>query len=145
MTHHRCSNSRYWTEIYQQVIAEYAYGFDQKQAARFADVFTDDGVLDLTGIGSASFVGKPAITAFAVARFQALQGQMGLHTTSNLQIKTLDRCNGTATVQSTALLARGPSDRSAPPTISALIVYTDDLVQVNGVWKIKRRIGTNPP
>jgi len=118
----------------RRVLIDYATFLDGRDYASYANLFTPDGEW-VNGAGSH----KSRSTIREM--LEKMMGPAGAPNTSNYHIITnprIDIAGDRATATSRYLFVmRGPDGR---PTPSLAGIYRDELVRLDGQWKIKRRV-----
>jgi uncharacterized protein (TIGR02246 family) len=114
----------------QQAIASYAQLLDTGRAEEVADLFTPDGVAEITGM--ATFAGREAIRA-GYAGFTVQSPQ--LHLVTNTVLTSVTEDEATA-VSNLAFFHRGKDGW----TVELAGRYDDTLRLHEGVWKFARRV-----
>ncbi len=71
-----------------QLQVDYARGADSFSGATYAEVFTDDGVLDATGTGIPAVAGRSSIAALMDDTFA--QQTHNMHMTTNQRVTSID-------------------------------------------------------
>ncbi|MER5185261.1 nuclear transport factor 2 family protein [Streptomyces sp. NPDC002896] len=114
----------------QTAIAAYAHALDAGRTEAIADLFTEDGVAEITGQGT--FEGRGAIRkAFGAFAPQAPQ----LHLVGNTILTSPPGDEVTAS-SNLVFLARGDEGWA----VQFVGSYEDTLVRVDGVWKFRKRV-----
>lgn len=116
-----------------RLIVEYTHLVDHGEAARIADLFTDDGTC-------MSAHGRPAIRKFLQAR-QDNAGRMSRHVCTNTHVDVMDETSARGVTYLTLYRHDGePGPRVAPllgPTL--LGEYRDSFELASDGWRFKRR------
>jgi 3-phenylpropionate/cinnamic acid dioxygenase small subunit len=121
----------------RQILVKYGTYLDARDFASYASLFADDG--EWVG-GFGRFKGPNAIQAMLEERLGKAEpgwiNKQGYHLLSNALIQ-LD--GNKAHVTSKYLFLTKPEDQNRPVPLLAGR-YEDDLVRVNGAWKIVKRV-----
>jgi ketosteroid isomerase-like protein len=116
----------------QTAIAAYAHAIDAGRTEAIPDLFTEDGVAEITGQGT--FEGREAIgKAYAAFTPQAPQ----LHLVGNTLLTSPPGDEVTAS-SNLVLFVRGEEGWA----VQLVGTYEDTLVRVGDVWKFRRRVTT---
>ena len=126
----------------QELIAEYAIRWDSKRSADFAELFTEDAVMErrLGGesVAGSLLEGKQAILDYAVESHNGrLAGRQSRHHMSG--IRFLEISEDAALTENLALITHQTADDSAPVIRSSGIYRISWRLTPNG-WKMSRRI-----
>ena len=126
----------------EDVIAQYAYRWDGKDAEGFADLFTEDAVFEVEVSGvripDARVEGRPAILAYAKDSHEGrLAGkQTRHHMTSLVFVELTD--DSAATENMVLVTHQSATDATPQPRVSG--VYRNDWRRTSQGWKISRRL-----
>jgi uncharacterized protein (TIGR02246 family) len=113
------------------VISRADWAASRRDAAAYADLFTDDVVLDgAQGLHA----GQDALRA-SVGPIWAAEGPASLHLTLNPIIEVQESTDGHAVTRSILLIV----DPVPLPTIRTAAVITQTLRRAGGAWRISRR------
>lgn len=117
------------------VISRADWAASRRDAAAYADLFTDDAVLDGT---QGRHEGKDALLA-SLGPIWAAEGPASLHLTLNPVIEARESSDGHAVTRSILLVVEpGP-----PPVLRTTAVITQTLRRSGWSWRISRRtVGT---
>ncbi|MGW7542281.1 nuclear transport factor 2 family protein [Streptomyces sp. NPDC054770] len=116
----------------QTAIAAYAHAIDAGRTEAIPDLFTEDGVAEITGQGT--FEGREAIgKAYAAFTPQAPQ----LHLVGNTLLTSPPGDEVTAS-SNLVFFVRGEEGWA----VQLVGTYEDTLVRVGDVWKFRRRVTT---
>ncbi|WP_217561870.1 nuclear transport factor 2 family protein [Streptomyces sp. GbtcB6] len=116
----------------QTAIAAYAHAIDAGRTEAIPDLFTEDGVAEITGQGT--FEGREAIgKAYAAFAPQAPQ----LHLVGNTLLTSPPGDEVTAS-SNLVFFVRGEEGWA----VQLVGTYEDTLVRVGDVWKFRRRVTT---
>ncbi|MFD8818251.1 nuclear transport factor 2 family protein [Streptomyces sp. NPDC059627] len=116
----------------QTAIAAYAHAIDAGRTEAIPDLFTEDGVAEITGQGT--FEGREAIgKAYAAFTPQAPQ----LHLVGNTILTSPPGDEVTAS-SNLVFFVRGEEGWA----VQLVGTYEDTLVRVGDVWKFRRRVTT---
>ena len=123
-------------------LAQYSYRWDSKNAAGFADLFTEDGVMErrVGGevVGGSRVVGRQAILDVARTSHQGrLADRQTRHHMSALVI--LELSSDSAVTENMALITH-QTENDAAPFIFASGIYRISWRKTEGGWKIAERI-----
>ncbi len=121
----------------RRVLVDYAAFLDGRNYDAYAALFTADG--EWTG-GGGSFKGQPAIRAMLAN----VLGPAGAENGSNFHLITnprIDLDGDRARATSRYLFVMRAPDGRPQPSLAG--IYTDDLVRVDGKWKIRRRLAND--
>lgn len=116
-------------------IHRYAWGYDERDADLLADCFTADAVWEGSIMGTepvGPFHGREALIEF-LTDFWTVQRDQRRHIFSNVVIDHIDTDTATAHAY---LMLTSASDASMQPQTTG--PYRFDLVNADGVWRIKR-------
>jgi ketosteroid isomerase-like protein len=113
------------------VISRADWAASRRDAAAYADLFTDDVVLDGA---QGHHAGQDALRA-SVGPIWAAEGPASLHLTLNPIIEAQESTDGHAVTRSILLII----DLVPLPTIRAAAVITQILRRAGGSWRISRR------
>ena len=119
------------------VISRADWAASRRDAAAYADLFTDDAVLDGA---QGHHEGNDALRA-SVGPIWAAEGPASLHLTLNPVIEAQGSDDGHAVTRSILLIINpGP-----PPAVRTTAVITQALRRTGGSWRISRRTVAVPP
>lgn len=113
------------------VISRADWAASRREAAAYADLFTDDAVLDGA---QGRHAGRDALRA-SVGPIWAAEGPASLHLTLNPVIEAYESGDGQAVARSILLIV----DPVPPATLRAAAVITQTLRRAGGSWRISRR------
>jgi uncharacterized protein (TIGR02246 family) len=114
----------------QQLIADYAHGFDREDPERLAGIWFDDSVFDVGEFGR--YVGRDAIVEGAKGLWEAIPEQH--HWQANQRIEI----DGDTATGLTALDCAVTSRDAGPHMVGGY--YKDTYERRNGEWKIAERL-----
>ncbi|RYZ17812.1 MAG: nuclear transport factor 2 family protein [Myxococcaceae bacterium] len=127
ITHHEAHDIR-------SLYARYAHAIDSGDGATWAACYTEDGTYWSSTFGTRT--GRDELAAFAVAHFEEWQ-QRGIQTQHWINQPRWERTEwgiqGRTYVQLMGARAEGP------PVSMLQTVYVDELVEVGGSWRLRRR------
>jgi uncharacterized protein (TIGR02246 family) len=125
----------------QEIIAQYSYAYDSKDAEAFAQLFVADGVFEIFGPGQANptvrLRSRPAIREWAAQRLQARSGRF---TSRHYQSGTLfdELTSDSARTRTMVLVTHQGGAEAAPrPTVSG--VYHDQWRKTHAGWRLAHR------
>lgn len=125
----------------QESIAQYSYTYDNRDAEGFAQLFVEDGVLEVFVPGVATawvrLQSRSAIRDWAAQRLQARQGRFSSrHYQSGTLFDTLTA--DTALTRTMVLVThQGVAEAAPRPTLSG--VYHDQWRKTSTGWRLVRR------
>jgi uncharacterized protein (TIGR02246 family) len=119
------------------VISRADWAASRRDAAAYADLFTDDVVLDGA---QGRHAGQDALRA-SVGPIWAAEGPASLHLTLNPIIEAGETTDGHAVTRSILLII----DPVPRPTIRTAAVITQTLRRAGGSWRISRRTVATAP
>jgi uncharacterized protein (TIGR02246 family) len=125
-----------------EMLAQYSYRWDSKDSAGFADLFTEDGVmerwLDDSLVPNSRVAGKEAIYQYAK---QSHEGRLADRQTRHhfSALVFLDLATNTAVTENMALITHQTADDSAAFIRSSGIYRNSWEKTVNG-WRISKRV-----
>jgi len=121
----------------ERLVVGYCHVIDHGEAARVADLFTEDGVWTSF---EQTMDGRDAI-ARGFAKRQANKGRMSRHVCCNLLVNVIDAERATGVVYLTLYRHDGDPDRAVSPSASPSVVgeYRDEFVRSAGGWRFRRR------
>jgi ketosteroid isomerase-like protein len=119
------------------VISRADWAASRRDAAAYADLFTDDVVLDGA---QGRHAGQDALRA-SVGPIWAAEGPASLHLTLNPIIEAGETTDGHAVTRSILLII----DPVPRPTIRTAAVITQTLRRTGGSWRISRRTVATAP
>lgn len=131
------------SEIQEKLIYEYAIAWDQKDCDRWANLFTTDAILDLSGDGNLASTmkraqGRNEIKEFCTRRMNtALTNVKSHHFMTNTVFTEISPSKA---VSSTYALVTWKTPSAEKPSIQTSIVYHDKIVKENGRWLLKERL-----
>ena len=119
----------------ENTLARYAWLFDANDIDGLRDCFTTDAALEIGD--ERAVTGREAVIAELRRRRERYAGSGALpwHLTSTVEIVTADELS--ATVRSRFALTILEAD--GPPRLASVGSYDDELVCVEGRWRIRRR------
>lgn len=125
----------------QEIIAQYSYTYDSQDAEGFAQLFVEDGVLEVFVPGkTAASVRIQSRTAIREWAAQRLQARHGRFTSRHYQSGTVfdELTSDAALTRTMVLVTRQGVDEAAPhPTISG--VYHDHWHKTSIGWRLAHR------
>lgn len=121
----------------ERLMIEYCHLVDHGEAARAANLFTEDGVWTTSGSSSS---GRDEIRKGFQAR-QDMVGRMSRHVCTNALIDVLDRNSAKGVVYLTLYRHDGVPDRATSPTQPPVMIgeYRDEFKRTAEGWKFHRR------
>ncbi len=113
--------------------AEYADGADSFSGATYAEVFTEDGILDATHTGVPAVVGRPAIAKLMDDTF--VQQTHNCHMTTNQRVLSVDgdQATGSCYFYQRSILKNGGRTEFSGR-------YEDVYRRTRDGWKISKRV-----
>ena len=128
----------------EQVIARYAYTFDQGEADLWAAVFCEDGVWELVDQLGAEprrrLSGRDELAAFCTHQFTSrAPGASSYHHQSSVIFDELT----TSSARTRTLLILSVKTTGEPPHVRMTGIYHDDWLRTADGWRLKRRVLTS--
>lgn len=121
----------------ERLVTQYCHFVDHGEAARIADLFSDDGVW---ASPENTMTGRDAI-ARGFARRQANTARMSRHVCGNVLIDVADAEHATGVCYLTLYRHDGDAGRATSPSDVPAIIgeYRDDFVRTAAGWRFRRR------
>jgi 3-phenylpropionate/cinnamic acid dioxygenase small subunit len=119
------------------MLARYAWAFDTNDLDGLRDCFTVDAEFEVSGGGGAVAVGRDAVVA-ELARLRARHlpsATTPWHLVSTLWIVS----TGSDTVSARSRFMLVVSERDGPPQLVSVGWYSDEIVNSDGAWRLRRR------
>ncbi|WP_395688371.1 nuclear transport factor 2 family protein [Aestuariivirga sp.] len=129
-------------EILQDVIYAYAYEWDGKDCAAWAQLFTADGVFDLSGSASLAATARRAegteqIRAFCEKRMSTVLADVSSH---HFMTNTVfGKLTPDSAEARTYAFVTWRKNTDPVPVVQNSIIYRDVIVRQNGKWLLKER------
>ncbi len=125
----------------ENLLARYAWAFDTNDLDGLRECFTPDAEFEVSG-GAAAIVGRGAVVA-ELARLRA-RHQPGAttpwHLVSTLWVVT----TGEDAVSARSKFLLVVSERDGPPQVVSAGWYSDEIVNSDGAWRLRRRCVLRP-
>ena len=119
----------------ERLVIEYAHRTDFDTTKAVADLFTDDGVLD---VGVRRLEGRAALVEAAATRDPAMRM---VHVCTNVLIDVVDEDHATGVCYLTAYVEMAAGDGPLPMSQPAMVGrYHDDFVRTPSGWRFKSRV-----
>ena len=121
----------------ERLVTKYCHYVDHGEAARIADLFTEDGVWQSV---KTTMTGRDGIRK-AYQRRQENKGRMSRHVCHNLLIDVISATEATGTVYITLYRDDGDPERPYSPLVGPLKVgeYRDHFLKTEDGWRFARR------
>jgi uncharacterized protein (TIGR02246 family) len=121
----------------ERLVTRYCHYVDHGEAAKIAELFTEDGVWSGPGF---ELKGLEQVRK-GFERRQANKARMSRHVCNNLLIDVVDASNASGTVYLTLYRYDGEEDRTTSPLEGPIIVgeYRDRFVLTDDGWRFARR------
>ena len=129
-----------------QKIAEYSYTFDGKDAEGWANLFTGDGVWDMTNADKNTpdthLAGRDAIYEWARNNHRSRpDGIRSYHHQSGTSFDKLTSCTAqTRTMMIITVHDMSDANRTKGVQVLLTGIYHDDWVKLSDGWRIKKRV-----
>ena len=124
----------------QDVIAQYSYAYDAKDAEAFAQLFVEDGIFEVIVPGESSprvrLLSRAAIRDWAAQRNQLNAGSQARHYQSGLLFDELTAETASSRVM---LLLTRQGALDAAPVLNLSGVYHDTWRKTSEGWRLARR------
>jgi uncharacterized protein (TIGR02246 family) len=126
--------------IQEKLLYAYAYAYDSKDCVSWANLFTADGVLNILGTKTS---GREAILQACIERQKNVVGNVKTH--HNMTNIVFDQLTSRQAKTRTYCILTWQKPGDMTPNVQGTFVYRDVIVEENGRWLFKERVGVDPP
>jgi len=122
--------------IEEQLLYAYAYAYDSKDCASWANLFTTDGVFDASVVGG-KVTGRDALLQFCTTRQKDVLAN--IKTRHNMTNVVFDRITSTQAETRTYIFLTWQKTSDPAPVPHLAATYRDIIVKQDGRWLFKER------